>query len=436
MNIRRFTSAVYRHSPKRVRYMITRTKAFVRERFIDPKRIPLIQKEVHYLAEQISNKEKLNFYFVVPLSSQWKHDILYRKLDKDPRFNVKVLVVPSNSQLSSDVQAKYHKALSEMKEIGYEPVETIRRDGSLLPFETLDADILFYITPYDVMVASEYQIKNTYKTALLCYSRYGYLFDTTRQWHINSNFGYLWQIFLSSKSDEMLYRKYSTFGGTNGFALGPILIDNLREAASRIRPDEIPLVIIAPHHSIEPWGYALSNFLKMSDYFLTLPVKYAGRLHFAFKPHPHLKAKLYDLSSWGKAKTDRYYEFWRSQPGCELHEGTYAELFARSSAMVHDCSAFCLEYQLCNKPALFIRRNHRVPPHLDEVGSLAFSLHTMADSVEDIDRFLDLVATRSISPDQELQQLLCQRALPYGTRSVSDIIVKKIKTRLGLKEEK
>ncbi|MFC4666205.1 hypothetical protein [Falsiporphyromonas endometrii] len=434
MKLRSITSAIYKHSPKRVQFCITQTKAFLRERIVDPLRIPKIQSEIASLVQRVAKRERYRFVFLVPISSQWKHDLLYEALSKDPSFDVDILVCPTEFPMSSEVKEKYCFTLYEMRKSGYHPIEAVRSEYSLLPIDSLGADILFYITPYDVLMPQEYRMSCTYQEALLCYSRYGYLFDTTRQWHVNKNFGFLWQIFLSSKSDELLYHKYSTFGGTNGFALGPILIDNLRKAERETPKDAPPLVIIAPHHSIEPWGYALSNFLRMADYFKTLPQKFEGRLKFAFKPHPHLKSKLYNLPSWGREKTDKYYTFWQKTPGCELQEGPYADLFARSAAMVHDCSAFCLEYQLCNKPALFIRRNHRIPKKLDEVGQLAFSLHTMADESYEIDVFLNRVAAHTIRQDLDKQKELSQKALPYGDRSVADVIVRHIKKSLKVAE--
>ncbi len=425
---KRLTSALYRMAPPRVQHCITRTKALLRERLIDPKRFAKVQAEISVLEQQLRGKEQYRILFIVSVAAQWKQSSLFTALDESNLFVPSILLSPYSEKLTPIVLENYRHSLREMRSAGYTPIEALSKDGSLLDIHRqLSPDIIYYITPYDVLLPRPYRMATTYRHSLICYSRYGYVLDTRPEWHRISNLGYCWQVFLSSKVDEALYRKYSTFGGINAYATGPMIYDELKAAEARANPSttNLPLVIIAPHHSIEPWGFALSNFLRLSDYLLTLPKRFAGRLLFAFKPHPHLRDKLYKHPDWGRERTDRYYEFWRNAPGCSLVTGPYADLFVRSSALLHDCAAFSVEYLLMGRPALFVRRKKQIPPKLNQIGQLAFTLQQLADTEEQIDIFLQQVARGEGQTDSTTQTELLSIALPNGTRSISSVIVER-----------
>ena len=111
-------------------------------------------------------------------------------------------------------------------------------------------------------------------------------------------------------------------------------------------------------------------------------------------------------------------------PHAELTEGAYVDLFCRSSALVHDCSAFTVEYQIVGRPALFMRKNGRLPHGLNRAAQEAFALHDMADSAEDIDSFLQKIAERRPDPVADRRRAFIRDyLLPPRGATASEVII-------------
>ena len=151
---------------------------------------------------------------------------------------------------------------------------------------------------------------------------------------------------------------------------------------------KINKIIWAPHHSIlkdDTLDY--SNFLNIAEDMLNIASKYKDYIQIAFKPHPHLKRKLYKMQGWGIEKTNQYYLKWNELPNTILVEGDYIDLFMTSDAMIHDCSSFSVEYLYVNKPVLYLTKNN----HLDflcNFGEMAFNMHYKGSTVGDVEKFL------------------------------------------------
>jgi CDP-glycerol glycerophosphotransferase (TagB/SpsB family) len=148
-------------------------------------------------------------------------------------------------------------------------------------------------------------------------------------------------------------------------------------------------VIWAPHHSIlddDPLDY--SNFLEIADDMLALANAYKDKLQFVFKPHPRLKAKLYQHPKWGEARTDAYYDSWAKNPNCSMIEGNYVDLFKSSDCMIHDCSSFTGEYLYVNKPVMFVTKKETIE-QFNVFAQECLKMHYRGGCIDDIKRFLD-----------------------------------------------
>ena len=69
-------------------------------------------------------------------------------------------------------------------------------------------------------------------------------------------------------------------------------------------------IIWAPHHTIPtaPNLLEYSTFLDVAEIMLEIAEEYKEELQIAFKPHPFLLKKLYNI--WGKEQTHAYYGKW------------------------------------------------------------------------------------------------------------------------------
>ncbi len=391
------SSQIYRAMPKRIQYLISLFKKQIRRYGSDRKAIEKQDSLIQDKLKQLKGKRSLKVLFLAIYDSMWKYDSIYQQMLVHPQFEPQLLVCKAQHLSSEEALRLQESTMNSFKSKGYSPIaETL----SLSAAEQLEADFVFYSSPYEEQYSPGLR-QASFPQALSCYALYGYPLEDYRQWYDLLFHNRLWRYFLVSDYDLQSYKKLSRTKGSNGFVSGSPHLDAFvaRQEELPKQSDELPLVIIAPHHSIEAWGYSLSNFLHYHQTFIDLSDKYRGRLRFAFKPHPVLKTKLYKLNNWGQERTDAYYRYWQTQTHCRLEEGPYIDLFLSSDALVHDCSAFTAEYQIVAKPALFMRKNKRLPKGLNQAAKEAFTLHEMADSGEDIDRFLEAIALRK--PDQK-----------------------------------
>lgn len=425
--LRQITSRLYAKSPKRLQYAITEGKRSLRRLTVEPRLIREAQARIARQKEALAGRESLSVVFLAVYDSMWKYDALFAAMRQHPRIRPTLVVCPADNLPVNEREALLQKTLSHFRSKGFDPVSACQADGEIRDIRTDFApDFIFYTTPYDIQLPPALR-QRAFPDVLSCYALYGYPLEEYPDWYDLLFHNLLSYYFLVSEEDLRIYSRLSRLRGSNGVVSGAPLFDAFRQAMDRqdrLEDDGLPLVIIAPHHSIEPWGYSLSNFLDYADAFLQLAQQYEGRLRFAFKPHPILKTKLYNLDSWGRERTDRYYQAWNEMPHTELSEGAYIELFCRSAALVHDCSAFTVEYQITGRPALFMRKNGRLPHGLNRAAQEAFALHTLADSIFDVDAFLQGIASHRPDPLAERRQaFIHDYLLPADGRTASATII-------------
>lgn len=434
MTLRELKNRLYNLLPGKAKYRYSRLKASIKMALKGKRELQRVRQEVDHLQKQLSlDSQPLRVLFLVHDHTMWKYDSLYRRMESDPSFEPHILVFESVNLPDGPRQELYQRTLAHFTEspTPYRVMGTRHQEQ----VEALHPHLIFYTTPYDSLLPTPYQMRHRYSTSLLCYSNYGYSIEDRKEWYDAYNFGLLWRYYAPNEIDQQLYQKYSPIHGANSVVVGAPKLDLFRHATPTHEQDpqspQKPLIIIAPHHSIEPYGYALSNFLRYADLFLTLPQRYQGRVRWAFKPHPILKEKLYQHPQWGPDRTDAYYHFWETTPDCTLELGDYVSLFSQSSAMIHDCSAFTVEYALLGKPALFMVKREQFLSNLNEVGRSAIQLHTLAYSEEDILRFIEALLASQAEVNPEQLDHFRKLVLPNGSREVAEWIVEDIKRNLN-----
>jgi CDP-glycerol glycerophosphotransferase (TagB/SpsB family) len=122
---------------------------------------------------------------------------------------------------------------------------------------------------------------------------------------------------------------------------------------------------------------------------LDIAHEYKDKIQIAFKPHPMLRENLNKLESWGKQKTDEYYELWNKLPNGQLNEFEYTDLFMTSDAMIHDCGSFSVEYLYTGKPVMFLVNDEKITDRYNEIGKLAFEVLYHGRSDHEIVSFIE-----------------------------------------------
>ncbi|MCS2602516.1 CDP-glycerol glycerophosphotransferase family protein [Bacteroides thetaiotaomicron] len=351
-------------------------------------RIPSLEKEIF-------SKKKINVLFLVTDISMWKYDGLFKLLVKDSRF-IPYIIPVLNPHDSLDLQEKHQKEMKDYfltyKSYSFVEGYDFQKQEIFDPLK-LTPDLIFYTQPYN-QGYSVCRIEHLWQNALFLYTPYAF-------WIEKGSWGYngllhniAWKLFYPTQIHLEHAQKYSWVKGVNvvvtGYPLADIFGDTRRKSKNlwKTQKKDLKKIIWAPHHSIlkdDTLDY--SNFLNIAEDMLNIASKYKDYIQIAFKPHPHLKRKLYKMQGWGIEKTNQYYLKWNELPNTILVEGDYIDLFMTSDAMIHDCSSFSVEYLYVNKPVLYLTKNN----HLDflcNFGEMAFNMHYKGSTVGDVEKFL------------------------------------------------
>ena len=420
---------------EKYRYKVSVIKSVIRRHTVEKKLIFDQQNRNEKLAFALKGKKSIKVVFFAQLSSIWKYDLLYKLMNDDPCFEPMVLVVPELARGDEFMWENMDKTYLLMKSKGYKVIKSF--DSVLNSWIDVHAqinpDIIFFSRPYSGISKKEYAISN-FPNVLTCYVPYAFMEIQGRAYFDLLFHNLLWIHFAEtlvhkqiSYSEEFIKAKNVYVSGYPGCDLF-LLKNKVINDCWKIKNPLIKRIIWAPHHSIESNGY--TDFLKVSDLFMNLAIKYKDKIQIAFKPHPLLKPKLYNHKGWGSKRTDSYYDFWENSENTFLAEGEYIDLFLTSDALMHDSGTFLIEYLYTLKPVLFSSFTNR-RKNLNYFGRQALNLHYRVNNEDDITTFIEKVVI------QDNDSMYAQRKLFFDTylnipngMTASQNIINKIKEYL------
>jgi CDP-glycerol glycerophosphotransferase (TagB/SpsB family) len=295
--------------------------------------------------------------------------------------------------------------------------------------DVFNPDIIFYQEPYKNIIDDNKFYKNNL-TSLFCYAAYGFHWNQIK-WILNKPLLNLcWQVYYENDVALRGVSSYMSNGAENCVVTGLPMADVFQQPISNIpdpwkNKDKKKRIIWAPHYTVlKDSVFCYSTFLSYCDYMLNIAEKYHDTIQIAFKPHPVLLTKLYDI--WGKDKTDSYYAKWRDGSNTQLELGEYVGLFMHSDAMIHDCGTFMVEYHYTKNPVLYLLNGTDHNKDMNEFGRIAFDLHYKGRSEEDIEAFINKVIEGKDDLKEAREKFFNDYLLPPDGNSASDNIIKAI----------
>lgn len=348
--------------------------------------------------QKVRKKESINAVFFVIHHTAWKYDYVYQLLEKDPRYKLTIILCPFIKYGEEFTMRTIDKAYEFFLNKGYNVLSTYQKDtGDWLDVKnTIKPDIVFFTNPYTI-TKPQYLIAN-FQDTLTCYVPYGFKNSYLNQLHFNQlTQRYVWKFFVETKIHQQLAKEHSKSKGKNTVVTGypgmdVFLIKDYHPVDIwKIKDKSIKRIIWAPHHTIPGDGVSLdfSTFLKYYCFMLDVAREYNDKIQIAFKPHPMLRENLNKLESWGKQKTDEYYETWNNLENGQLNEFEYTDLFMTSDAMIHDCGSFSVEYLYTGKPVMFLVNDEKITDRYNEIGKMAFEVLAHGRSNYDIKSFIE-----------------------------------------------
>lgn len=421
----------------------------IKTSFIDRYRkrilVKLMQKKHTQLIQQLKTKEKIKVVFLAVHKSVWKVDAVYRQMLNDPYFDPEILVCPYIQYGEEQMQRDMDEAYNYFKDKGYQVRKSQKEiDSTWVSLDEIKPDIVFFTNPHK-LTRSDY-FDHAFKNYLSCYVPYYYMATNhagNEEAQLNTlMMNSMWRIYWPHQYIHEQYIKYSQTRGNNSSLVGypateELLKPSAQESSScvwKLQECTKKRIIYAPHHTISEDNLSLSTFLKFGEAIKEMAKKYQNTVQWSFKPHPILKTKLYLHPSWGKQRTDDYYNFWKDQSYTQLDEGSYEKLFTQSDAIVHDCSSFIVEYAFTKKPALYLfNKDIKSEGFLNDFGRDVLKTYYRAATVSGISNFIDRVVGESNfsqkCSDNTFDDYLVKF---YGSVLPSTKIVEDIKTGLGV----
>lgn len=346
------------------------------------------------LAHLREENTRIRVAFLVHRPAFWQYEGIYRLMEADSAFETMIVVAPFPSATEAEQE---HNATLCKERFGTTYNAKFFLDGFSYPAlrEEFKPDMVFLTDPWGAVCTSYSSV--TVFDCVTCYSPYGIYSANIQGSQYNKIFHHFLDYdFCESPLHEQMARKYADNRGANSVVTGYAKLDTLFEGSGAV-PDpwgmdrEAKRIIWAPHFTIMEnrhiQGY--SCFVSIADFMLGLARQFAGKLQFAFKPHPNLKSTLCRHPLWGETRTEAYWNAWKEIPGCLVAETEYISLFRHSDAMILDSISFISEYMVTGKPILFTVRDASVKTKWNEYGFQAFKQCYLAENLEeDISRFL------------------------------------------------
>lgn len=407
------------------------------------KEYPAYRERLQKRVEAVRRKEVINVLFYIWQPSFWKVDSLFRLMLEHPRFNPIICPVPVyDYQDPSKRRQVLQETRDYFKNKGYPVLEVdgvgpiaksyvLTKNGIDVIRQAFAPDIIFVQAPYETVQES---IDADMEHELYCYVPYGFRNSLAHFACNNATQNKYWFNFVENRPMMDFFQSIMTNKGDNLCLSGypPVDFFLFHDLFGKNTPvwkeqgHTCKRVIWAPH-----WAMGDTSVLKggvfplVADRMLEFARQNGGRIQFAFKPHPKLKAELYNRPDWGIERTDAYYKAWADLPNGQLEQGEYAELFAQSDAMVHDSGSFIVEYMATGKPCCFLHgKEAEMLPDFNQMTADCHAAHYLADTMEELESFLhDVVIGGNDSKAEDRE--VCRRKYiipPNGKSAAQNII--------------
>jgi len=383
-----------------------------------------------YLKE-LKKRDVANVVFLPMNVSMWKYQHIYEALKKDPRFKIYVFLSPATTYAREERIKDLQAMRKYFDERGVDYVDyELEKDKPVVDIlSVVDPDILFYSQPYERVMEKPHRFIR-FEKKLLCYSPYSFL-PRTMPMFFNDLFTKMaWKLYYQTEENLRVARRIADTHGKNVVVAGYTSADDfalpLQNDVWKIKDRSVKRVIWAPHFTVNPGRgyYPASYFLEMAQFMKDAVELYAGKVLFAFKPHPRLYSELCIHPKWGEQRAKDYYDFWQNNPYTQLETGDFVDLFKGSDAMIHDSGSFVVDYLFFNKPVLYDHPNiEGIKSTADNVGKKAYDLHYHLKSMEDIDKFLEQVVIGGQDYMRVQRSEFYERFLkPSGDKTVAEFI--------------
>lgn len=193
--------------------------------------------------------------------------------------------------------------------------------------------------------------------------------------------------------------------------------DQTEEKPENSRPFRI---VWAPHHSIDRRWLSFGMFLQTWREMLAWAQE-DQTIQIVLKPHPALFSKIEGDQMLSPEEYRFFRETWDSLPNTTVQDGgNYSALLAASDAMITDGVSFLAEYQLFEKPLVFIDSGEHVP--FNPVGQQVVKGANSVADVAQARQFIERIRGGENDPASVYRDDVLKLLLPYPGKSAQMVV--------------
>jgi hypothetical protein len=330
-------------------------------------RLIKIEDTVNMLSRtQPKRGRKIKTVFLVHHATSWIATLPVAKtMSEDPRFETILVSLPHIHLMSKknnllEGEQEIHEMLDTQ---GFEHIR-IKKDSleNTLPIlKSINPDVIFRQTPWNHDLPSNLNAQSL-SFIRICYIPYGYMTAAIEEKQYNQSFHQLcWRIFCPDQIDRELFHEYNVRKDEACIVTGYPKFDSLVSSEPCCWPiphidnaTSIFKLIWAPHWSFKDEWLKFGSFSSSAPEMLRL-AENLPYLQIVLRPHPVLTE--YIEQSSPESFLGNFIKEWNKLPNTAFsRESDYGPLFASSDALLTDGVSFLSEYQLFDKPLIFIQR--------------------------------------------------------------------------------
>lgn len=396
-------------------------------------------------AQMRTSGKKIKVGFLVYSSAEWQCEKIYRLMDADPLFDPWIVLCGYGHGNDDFVRQTYIRTCSFFRKAGTYRIEYMGYCNRRIKGKRIDDyDILFYITPFEGLCPAEINLPNRMITQIAIHVPYGAYLMNKRDTRYGGNFfdwtvfELSWKFFAENAIIADIKARDSRLGDYNVSVSGLPKMDDLLDHSFFCRADlwkneedaKVKL-IWAPHFNQQPGmnGTFRSNYRWFLEY-----AKNQREISWIVRPHPRMMAGMLESGIFQTEKEyQAYMSEWDSLPNARVIEmGPYFDIFDTSTAMIHDCGSFIVEYMYTDKPQLLLRPDK--PRAMNEVGETIIDriYSVRGDDFVAIERFIEHLKNGK-DPKKKERRNLFEKFLDYkrlNGKPASDYIVDSIREKI------
>ena len=382
---------------------------------------------------------KIRVAFICEENPKWGYQSIYDSMKNDDNFEVLPII---NYPIITYRRQEFwqEKNIKFFQSLGIESIDGFDYEKNQYNYiKNFNPDIVFYQQPWYIKHFELPEIVSEY--ALTCIISYGFTSIDTKSWgseDIRKNSGNMWRMFAESDYHNKFYQKAAQLKHkdillTKGYPKLDFYKAPVNAKYEKLWKDEgkteTHRIIWAPHHSIEKYGFEMSNFKEQYLYFLNL-AKNHPEYSFVVKPHPSLRYKCISEKFMTAEEYDAYIDEWNSLNNASVYtDGNYFDIFKTSDVLITDSSSFLAEYFYSGKPIVFFESENRAG--FNKFGLKLKKGFYIPEKTEDTENLLHKLLVEKQDNLKNLREQIIKKEFYYPENGVGKEIVEYIKKELG-----